>query len=311
MNHSLKQSRCLYLLLILLMIYPNQYLWAKEDTAHLTLNKTAVSNQKVRPYVVKKGDRILDILRDRLGITSHRLAIIKALNPGLKNPDKIYPGQTIMLPEKEPAQNTIIEETASTTAYTTRRGDSITRIAIRQLNTKPSELVKTVDSIRRLNPNIKDLNRIYPGQVLQLPQGVIVVTKQEIKTPQAESSASEKKEQKESPAVSSVSHLNIIRYVIGRMNGSFIENGKYFIPIPQIGQVTIDCSVIPTVELDDGSTILVDLKDRLPDSISKMIQSNWKNYRIVKTNINDSIVTILQKIINASNAYTMSKEAKP
>ena len=42
------------------------------------------------------------------------------------------------------------------------------------------------------------------------------------------------------------------------MNGSLITAGKYYIPISEVGQVTIDCSTIPIVEMDDGSSIFLD-----------------------------------------------------
>ncbi|MCX5855243.1 MAG: hypothetical protein NTZ24_11885 [Deltaproteobacteria bacterium] len=95
------------------------------------------------------------------------------------------------------------------------------------------------------------------------------------------------------------------------MNGSLMTAGKYFIPIPQTGQVTIDCAMIPVAELEDGSTVLVDFTDRVPESLKKMIQTNWQNYRVVKAGGNDGIISLLQKIINASNTYTITKETKP
>ncbi len=310
MYHALFQVRYLVLILILFLVNPQSVVLAREDTAHLSLKKTAISDQKLQPYVVKKGEWLFDIMRNQLGITSHRFTIIKKLNPQLKNLNKIYPGQVIMLPEKDPT-GSISDRHATETSYKARKGDSLTRIAVRQLNVKPGDVVKTVNQIRRLNPDIKNANRIYPGQVVQLPRRSIVITKQDEKTSQVDSPEIKKSEKKEKKVMPPENRLDIIRHVIGRMNGSLVTAGKHYIPIPQTGQVTIDCAMIPVAELEDGSTILVDFTDRVPDSLKKLIQANWKNYHVVKADSTDGIVAILQKIINASGAYTITKETKP
>ncbi|MEI8172796.1 MAG: LysM peptidoglycan-binding domain-containing protein [Deltaproteobacteria bacterium] len=311
MSYSRIRYRFLVLLFVLPLINPAHELCAKEGTAHISLKKTAIPRQKVRPYVVKKGERLFDIMQNQVGITSHRFAIIKQFNPKLNNLNKIYPGQIIMLPEKEPQESVASEDTASRKVYTTRKGDSMSRIAYRQLNVKPADILKAVKLIAQLNPDIKNLNRIYPGQVLQLPRRSIVITRQDVKAPQVEASEAKKDERKEKIVMPPENRMDIIRQIIGRMNGSLMTAGKYFIPIPQMGQVTIDCAMIPVAELEDGSTILVDFTDRVPESLKKMIQTNWQNYRVVKAGGNDGIISILQKIINASSTYTMSRETKP
>jgi LysM repeat protein len=302
-------SVCLFLIfaLIPILVNLNQEIMAKEETAHLSLKKTAVSNQNTRNYVVKKGDCIFNIMRDEVGIESRRFSVIKKFNPHLKNLNKILPGQIIILPEKD--VNT--DDSASKAVYTAKKGDSLIRIAIRQLKVKRGDIEKTVKLIRQLNPGIKDLDRIYPGQVLNLPQGSIEVTKQDTASPHADLYDSSKNEQKEIPIMPPSNRLDAIRHVISRMNGSFMTGGKYFIPIPQMGQVTIDCSIIPVAELDDGSAVLLDIADRVPDTLKKMIQENWKNYHIIKAGSNDDIITILKKIIGASKSYAISKVTKP
>jgi LysM repeat protein len=199
------------------------------------------------------------------------------------------------------------EESSPTMNYTIRKGDSISRIAMRELNVKLPELRKAVDDIKQLNPDIRNYNMIYPGQTLQLPRRSIVITKQE-----AESSPEVvKDEAKDKPIILPRAHLDIIKVVINRMNGSLITLGKYYIPIPELGQVTIDCSTIPIVEMDDGSSIFWDFSNRIPDTLKNMIQSNWKNYHSVEIVSSDDTAAILQKIVNASNTYSMTRRTTP
>jgi hypothetical protein len=240
MRNTILLCLCPVLLFILLLISPIQNVCSQEDTANLSLKKTASPDQKTRPYVVKKGEWIFDIMRNQVGITSRDFSLIK-----------------------------------------------------------------------KFNPQIKNFNKIYPGQVLQLPQKSIAVTKQGVKTPQVEPTEAKKIEQKEKTVMPPENRLDIIRAIMGRMNSSFVTTGKHFIPIPQMGQVTIDCSMIPVAELEDGSIVLVDFTDRITDPLKKTIQTSWQNYHVVKAASNDDVAAILQKIINASNAYTMTKEIKP
>lgn len=277
--------------------------FAKDETAHLEFRKTATSLSKKRPYVVKKGEWLFDILRTQVGITSRRYTIIKALNPHIKDIDKIEPGDVVYLPD-------VVPQSEGSTDYIVKKGDSITRIAIRQLHVKPSEIWKTVNDIKRLNPHIKNYNLIYPGHALQLPQRGIFLTKQEAKISEAESSLQIKDASKEKQVILPEIRLSIIGHVIKRMNGALIAAGKYYIPLPQTGQVTVDCSTIPVVELDDGNMIFLDFSDQIPDSLKSMIKATWKNYSFIKVNSFESTAAILKKIVDASNSYSITKSTK-
>ncbi|MGZ3592523.1 MAG: LysM peptidoglycan-binding domain-containing protein [Syntrophales bacterium] len=302
--------RSFYLILLSLafLTVATKDCFAEEDTAHLSFQKTATLSAKTRPYVVKEGEWLFHIMRAQSGITSHRASIIRKLNPEIKDLNKIKPGQVLILPERELPAVSEAQDSSTTMNYTIRKGDSISRIAMRELNVKFPDLRKTVDDIKQLNPDIKNYNLIYPGQTLQLPRRSIVITKQEAQAAEAESSPKVvKDEPKDKPIVLPQARLSIIKVVINRMNGALITLGKYYIPIPELGQVTIDCSTIPIVELDDGSSIFLDFSNRIPDSLKKMIQSNWKNYHVVDIGNNDNTAAVLQKIVNASNIYRMTR----
>lgn len=277
---------------------------AKDETAHLEFRKTATSLSKKRPYVVKKGEWLFDILRTQVGITSGRHTIIKALNPQIKDIDKIEPGDVIYLPDIAP-------QSEGSTDYIIKKGDSITRIAIRQLHVAPNEVRKTVNDIKRLNPHIRNYNLIYPGHALRVPQRGIVLTAQETRASEAESSLQIKDELKGKQVILPETRLAIIGHVISRMKGTLITTGKYYIPIPKAGQVTVDCSTIPVVELDDGSTMFLDFSDQIPDALKNIIHANWKNYNFIKVNSLEGTAAILRKIIDSSSAYSMTKSTKP
>ena len=308
------RPRLFYLILLssVFVTITSIYSSAEEDTAHLSFQKTATLRAKTRPYVIKEGEWLLRIMRAEAGITSRRLSILKELNPEIRDLNKIRPGQVVILPEMERPASPEGQDSSPTLNYSIRKGDSISRIAMRELKVRFPELRKAVDDIKRLNPDIKNYNMIYPGQTLQLPRKSIVITKQEARASEAELSLKVAKDDaKDKPVVLPQTHLDIIRVVINRMNGSLITLGKYYIPIPQLGEVTIDCSTIPVVEMDDGSSIFLDFSSSMPDTLKNMIQSNWKNYRSVEAGNTDDTGEIIRKIVNASNIYTMTRRTAP
>ena len=303
---------CLILLSLVIITATCEVVFAQEDTAHLSFEKTAPSKMKTRTYVVKEGDWLFGIMQSQAGLSLHRSTIIKKLNPNIKDVNRIYPGQVLILPDIEPPASADKDGSLPTEAYTIKRGDSITRIAVRQFNiTKLSEVIRTVNEIKRLNPDIKNYNLIYPREILRLPRRSIIIAKQETKVSEAESPTQVEDLSKEKTVTLPETRLAVIRHVIGRMNGSLITTGKYYIPIPQVGQVTIDCTTIPAVELDDGNIFLLDFSNRIPDTLKNMIRANWNNYHPIKVNDLESTATTLQKIINASNKYTMTKRTMP
>ncbi|WP_243207198.1 LysM peptidoglycan-binding domain-containing protein [Mediterraneibacter hominis] len=96
-------------------------------------------------YVIQSGDTLSGIAQ-RFGTTYQAIA---SLN-GLSNPNLIYAGQTIKIPENNTSSQT----------YTVQYGDTLSGIAQR--------FGTTVNAIASLN-GISDPDLIYTGQILQIP----------------------------------------------------------------------------------------------------------------------------------------------
>lgn len=102
-------------------------------------------NPTNQTYTVASGDT-LSAIATRFRTTVAELA---ALN-NILNPNLIYPGEVLTIPSFS----------SPVSSYTVRSGDTLSSIA-RRFDTSVLELVS-------IN-NIKNPNRIYPGQVLRLP----------------------------------------------------------------------------------------------------------------------------------------------
>ena len=101
-------------------------------------------------YVVQPGDTMSGIAA-MFGVTLDDL--VKA-NPQIRDPNTIYPGQTVYIP-------TGAHPTRPSHFYVVQQGDTMSSIAARY--------GLTVDQLIKANPQIKNPDLIYPGQVIYIP----------------------------------------------------------------------------------------------------------------------------------------------
>ncbi|MEN6622378.1 MAG: LysM peptidoglycan-binding domain-containing protein [Smithella sp.] len=316
------------LFVVFVVIFFCQPLWgAKEDTAQISLKKTAVSKKKFHLYTIKEGDVISAIIRKLPGITEDDIPdnyrIIKQLNPDVPNFNKLYTGQVIKLPGKsgETAGEVSTAKAAPSGAYTykIKKGDSLITIINHELNIK-TDIRQTIRLIKSLNPRITNINRIFAGRTIFLPGKNIntqqgpdstkTIQQMEESQPQA-IQAENKIEKKETKVMPREAKLAAIKYILTQMKATFMTSGNYYLPISKSGQITIDCRKIPVIEFDSKNIVFLDLENRLNDSLRKMIRDSWKTYSIVRVNKKDDIIVILRKIFTSTKAYSMSKRDLP
>ena len=316
-----------------------QPLAAKEDTAQIKLKKIAISKKNLYTYTVKEGDSLSNIIRNIPGVTEkdvpNNYQLIRELNPDIPDLDNLEVGQSIILPGKpliEPEGNKEENEVENTTVSTAKTstsgrvnykikiGDTLYKIIRSELKITEINIPSMLRTIKSINPNIKNVNKIYAGTIIKLPgKTVFVKTTEEIKpvtqemATTSETSVQPEKilEVKEKKIMPPEARLALLKQVITQMNGTVTTTGNYYFPIPQAGQVTIDCSKIPVIEFDDNTTVFLDLENRANNNLKKMISSNWKNYSLVKINNDDDIFNILKKILNTTKTYGIIKSEKP
>lgn len=108
-------------------------------------------------YIVARGDT-LKALANRFGTT---MDVLASLN-NIKNYNLIYQGQRLTVPNKSTTPVTPPPPPPSSgTTYTVQKGDTLRKIADRH--------GVTVSDILAVNPQIKNANLIYVGQVINLP----------------------------------------------------------------------------------------------------------------------------------------------
>ena len=122
-------------------IYPGQVI-------KLTGSAPTAAPKAAGNYTVKAGDTLSGIAA-KFGTTYQELAKIN----GIADPNKIYPGQVLKL------NGSVAAPKAPSITYTVKAGDTLSGIAMK--------FGTTYQRIAQIN-GIKDLNKIYPGQVLKI-----------------------------------------------------------------------------------------------------------------------------------------------
>ena len=108
----------------------------------------------VKEYVVQKGDT-LSLIAKKFGVT---LDALIAANPQIKDPNKIVPGDVINIPK---APKPPIPPKPPVKEYVVQKGDTLFLIA--------KKFGVTLNALIAANPQIKDPNKISPGDVINIP----------------------------------------------------------------------------------------------------------------------------------------------
>ncbi len=112
-------------------------------------------------YVVNHGDTLKSIA----SLFSTTLENLLKLNPAITNANLIYAGQRINVPTPGGVTPPTPPPTSGQT-YTVVKGDTMKKIAAR--------LGLTLEALAKANPQVTDINKIYVGQKLNIPDGVSV-----------------------------------------------------------------------------------------------------------------------------------------
>lgn len=309
-------SSCILIIVSFFILADPLIALAKEDTAYISFKRVGVSKDKADAYVVEKNEWLLDIIQRRYKVSKKEayriLELVKQFNPQLKDLNAIYPGQKLLLPRKRPSEAVSATGAANQVSgalsdekrgdillkYVIKRGDNVSGIIHKKFGVSHGKIYKMLERVRLLNPKIRNLDRIYPGQTLILPRTDLDVAP----LPDVEKENEKKREVIDIPEYKI---LPVISHVAGRMYGVIITDGSYCIPVPPSGEVKIDCSRVPVIEMNGGNTILLDLSDRIPAELKRVIESTWENYRVVSVKKKEKISSILERMIDATGVYSI------
>lgn len=235
----------------------------------------------------------------------------------------------------------------ATHRYVVQKGDVISLI-IRNLPGFTDENIKEYYCVvRELNPQMKNMQKILPGQIIVLP-GEASAERKGVKSARDKSkiqegkplghgigkgihetsgegktAAGEKEEQEETEAGErkviakekeeplSEKKLDVIKHIVTEMGVSFTASGLYNITNNDSMRLTFDSAKLPVIKFVDGMIVFLDLDGFANDELKNVIHENWKNYHLVSVNKNDNYIDILNKVFSRGGVYSIARSNQP
>ncbi len=301
-------------LLILFIISISIYSFsvnAKELFSHISLTKMAIVPQETeqvsesgfKEYTVRPGDHIWAIV-SRYGKVDPRrfpelLQLIKEKNPMLQDPSMLQPGDTILIPSNLkqytlPEISEISNVSSDFTKYQVLPGDTVSEVIVKVNKLKDmNRLSSLIDKFKILNPHIKNVDLIYPGQVLRIPTlpGIVEVQNKHRKE--------EKKVVKATTPPEKIlpNIKNFIKDFVPVLGGRVIMEGYQYIPLPGEGEVSLKGAMFPLIEFPPDTKVVIDLHSQLPERIRGLIQENWASYHIINPPSDGNLVSLLDALL--------------
>lgn len=144
-------------------------------TTLLSVSPVFAKDNGTTPYTVMPGDTLKKIA-EKYGLTVEK---ITAINPQIKDPNLIYPGQVITLPagRSEGIRSTKYDRIF---VWVRERGDGRVERSERLYLVKSGDSIKyiaksfgiTQESLLEANPQIDDSNMLFRGELLHIPYGL-------------------------------------------------------------------------------------------------------------------------------------------
>ena len=293
------------------------------------------------PYEVKQGDWVLKIFRQK-GEIAHEdfrefIGIFARLNPHVKDIDRLRPGEVVDIPLKKlsegnfPGQSSgvvtipfvmisnpmkLIEKHTST--YTIKSGDTVSQLIARQFGGRYGNITYTqgLKLLQAMNPEIKDINRIYAGQKIRMPDPSVrqqqwyaelfdekgnltkkPSSEQPNQTPgvhlagtnRNQASFKDSAKQKEPPQTEAAA----------AMGGRLIDKGTYYLPMKKGADFELDLSRYPMIDMQNGLKVILTDKDKIMNVDLPLIQSYWNDVKAIKIPQNASSSQILEAVLSA------------
>ncbi|MFC1816216.1 hypothetical protein ACFL0M_09810 [Thermodesulfobacteriota bacterium] len=280
-------------------------------------------------YTVQKNDWVYKLFRQR-GEISHKdfpefIRIFKRINTHLSNINRILPGQHILIPLKKIDSDVLPEKFSGIVAipfvnisnvpetlkahaqkHEVQKGEFISRLVARGFGAYGTESYNHGEKLFRImNPEISDLNRIYPGQSIYIP---LAAVKNQPWYPFLFDSSGKVKSrldfagvtapEKSVPGSYSLEErLDTLKgpfeKVAALLDGKLLNQGVYYFPRPGEADLKLDLSQFPVIELKDGERILFARNDAKPLWNFNLLKSFWRNLKIVPVSRADALEQIL------------------
>ncbi len=259
-----------------------------------------VEGGKSVPYRIRKGDSLSEILAAR-GVAGRDLPryldAVKEVNPSIRDVDRIYAGNTILVPTEDYFSPTAGPADAETVAMRPPvvapspppTGPPTSSEAPPVALTRDAESPPGTEAIPPASP---ESQVSAPAPPLPEAAAVMTGTKQE-KSPTAPLP------QPKPP------YRGLLADLVRGLGETWVDRGTLYLPLPSGGEVVLDLADYPVVRFSGGVHALIDFRNTLPHEVRRLIVETWKNYRIVPMAGASDAEDMIDRLLGASGYYSV------
>jgi len=285
-------------------------------------------------YIVQKNDWVYKIFRQKGEISAKDfqefLSIFERLNPQIRDIDRIRPHQNIFIPLKKLEPDTLPGQSSGIVTipfvsiskasefiesyseiYSVQKGDTISKlIASRFGNLGTRSYREGLNLFRALNPDVINLDLIYTGQNLILPDPAMrnepwyksLFDKYGNIKGDAASVPPEKTETLEAAkALPRQSPPAPMSQTADLLDAKLLNRGTYFFPRASGVDFELDLSQYPVLVMEDGRRIVFTTGDDKLGAHEEVLRSRWKKLSIVPLEDASSTKQILDAVFRSEN----------
>ncbi|MFH1618114.1 MAG: LysM peptidoglycan-binding domain-containing protein, partial [Candidatus Margulisiibacteriota bacterium] len=282
------------------------------------------------PYVVQNNDWVYKIFRQKgeLSAKDFRefINIFKRLNPHIHNIDRIRPNQNIIIPLKKIEPGTFPNQSSGVVSipfvtisklsdllvsyantYEVRKGNTISELIADRFGTYGTQSYhEGIQLFKTINPQVDDINFIFIGQQLKLPD--VVLRNQAWYQSLFDKAGQIKKELMGTSRSASIltpaatSHIvkspgDPISETAAVLDGKLLNRGTYFFPRKGKEDFELDLSRFPVIELKNGSRIVFANNTDASKTDLSLLRSLWENVTILEIEKDTPVDTILEAVL--------------
>lgn len=292
---------------------------------------------------VKKGDTLYRLLRhegfSRGAIFSGLLNATVRLNPGMSSPHLIYEGQKIVLPstdapvtvaeariEEKPAALPKLKKSKPPAAFVQTEVPKTKPVSTNPVSAKKADMPPRVPAEEKLNwKSTGSIDEAIQSVDARVPSstgsgslaGAVAAgraTDRGKSDKPVKSTAKEdtpKIDAPELPPSESVRNRTAISLIFTRMGERVFTKGQHFLPLKTGGQIIINNTTFPIIEMRSGRRVVLDLDHRLPEDMLKIIRANWSNYTIFRPQPKETLSSMLNRLFDLGQYYKLDKTGAP
>jgi hypothetical protein len=229
-----------------------------------------------------------------------------------------------------------------TEEYTFSKGEHVAQV-LRDMYSIPDEVIfnRYLNLLKQLNPDVKDINLVIPNQKIMLPSFTsfqlpseedelkkFAVEEPSVKKAQREEilnteevtvekeleqidiDSRSKKIAKQVPGSKALS-LHDMSAIADVLGGSLTRTGEFIIPLMREGQIKINTSSFPILQLTDNKKILLNYDDKLPSGLIELVKLERNDFEVIDIKKYESMKSVLDKIITTAGYYSVDKSKNP